>query len=97
MINIRLVWYLKSNSLISPFQSGFRSERSNNGNLVRLETIIRDAFVAVFSTWKKLIIPPGDMALCEIYMSSEYEADKLHLMKISCESLDLLNAFFFHL
>ena len=45
MINARLVWYLESNNLISPVQSGFRSERSTNDNLVRLETFIRDAFV----------------------------------------------------
>ena len=30
MINVRLVWYLESNNLISSVQSGFRSERSNN-------------------------------------------------------------------
>ena len=46
MINVRLVWFLESNNLISPVQSGFRSERSTNDNLVRLETFIRDAFVA---------------------------------------------------
>ena len=46
MINVRLVWYLESNNLISPVQSGFHSERSTNDNLVRLETFIRDAFVA---------------------------------------------------
>ena len=46
MINVRLVWYLESNNLISPVQSGFRSERRTNDNLVRLETFIRDAFVA---------------------------------------------------
>ena len=46
MIIVRLVWYLESNNLISPVQSGFRSERSTNDNLVRLETFIRDAFVA---------------------------------------------------
>ena len=46
MINVRLVWYLESNNLISPVQSGFRSERSTNDNLVRLEIFIRDAFVA---------------------------------------------------
>ena len=45
MINKRLVWYLEFNSLISPVQSGFRSERSTNDNLIRLETFIRDAFV----------------------------------------------------
>ena len=66
MINTRLVWYLESNNLISLVQSGFRSERSTNDNLIRLETFIRDAFikkehvVAVFfdlekaydTTWK---------------------------------------------
>ena len=45
MINTRLVYYLESNNLISPVQSGFRSERSTNDNLIRLETFIRDAFI----------------------------------------------------
>ena len=45
MINTRLVLYLEFNNLLSPVQSGFRSERSTNDNLVRLETFIRDAFV----------------------------------------------------
>ena len=45
MINTRLIWYLESNNLISPVQSGFRSERSTNDNLIRLETFIRDAFI----------------------------------------------------
>ena len=45
MINTRFVWYLESNNLISPVQSGFRSERSTNDNLIRLETFIRDAFI----------------------------------------------------
>ena len=63
MINTRLVWFLEYNNIISPVQSGFRSERSTNDNLVRL---IRDVFikkehvVAVFfdlekaydTTWK---------------------------------------------
>ena len=45
MINTRLVWYLESNNLISPVQSGFRSEHSTNDNLIGLETFIRDAFI----------------------------------------------------
>lgn len=45
MINKRLMWYLESNNLISEFQSGFRSERSTNDNLIRLETFIRNAFI----------------------------------------------------
>ena len=68
MINKRLIWYLESNDLISPIQSGFRFERSTNDHLIRLETFIRDAFVirehvvSVFLTWRKHTIPPGDMA-----------------------------------
>ena len=45
MINTRLVWYLESNNLISPVQSGLRSKCSTNDNLIRLETFIRDAFI----------------------------------------------------
>ena len=45
MINTQLVWYSESNNLISPVQSGFRSERSTNDNLIRLESFIRDAFI----------------------------------------------------
>ena len=66
MINVRLVWYLEKNSIITEFQSGFRHQRSTNDHLVRLETFIREAFikkehlVAVFfylekaydTTWK---------------------------------------------
>jgi hypothetical protein len=66
MINSRLVWFLESNNLVTNFQSGFRSQRSTNDHLVRLESFIRDAFikkehlVAVFfdlekaydTTWK---------------------------------------------
>ena len=40
-----LVWYLEFINLISPVQSGSRSERSTNDNLSRLETFIRDAFI----------------------------------------------------
>ena len=45
MINTRLVWYLESNNLITKFQSGFRKNRSTTDQLVRFETVIRDAFV----------------------------------------------------
>ena len=67
MINKRLVWFLESNDLISPIQSGFRSDRSTNDHLIRPETFIRDAFVnkehvvSVFLTWKRHTIPPGDV------------------------------------
>ena len=70
MINKRIVWYSELNNLISPVQSGFRSECSTNDNLIRLETFILDAFVrkehvvAVFfdlekaydTTWKYCIL-----------------------------------------
>ena len=66
MINDRLVWYLESNGIITDFQCGFRSQRSTTDHLVRLETVIREAFakkqhlVSVFfdlekaydTTWK---------------------------------------------
>ena len=45
MINKRHTWFLESNTHISRFQSGFRSDRSTTDNLVRLETFIRDAFI----------------------------------------------------
>ena len=45
MINTRLTWYLESNGLITPLQSGFRKGRNTLDQLVRLETYIREAFV----------------------------------------------------
>ena len=70
MINARLVWYLEINNLISPVQSGFRSERSTNDNLVRLETFIRDAFVikehvvAVFFYLEKAYVTTWKYGIC---------------------------------
>ena len=66
MINDRLVWYLETNNILSPYQNGFRQHRSTIDQLVRLETYIREGFikrqhvVAVFfdlekaydTTWK---------------------------------------------
>ena len=37
--------YLESNNHISEYRSGFRTERSTNDNLIRLETFIRNAFI----------------------------------------------------
>ena len=45
MINDRLTWFLESNNIITNFQSGFRHQRSTNDHLVRLETIIREAYI----------------------------------------------------
>ena len=81
MINTRLVWYLEFNNLISPVQSGFRSERSTNDNLVRLETFIHDAFVkkehvvAVFFDLEKLMIRLENMVFYVTYMNSDLRAD----------------------
>ena len=44
MVNGRLVHYLETNHLLSPSQSGFRSNRTTIDHLVSLETFIRDAF-----------------------------------------------------
>ena len=54
MINNRMLWYLESHNLLSPFQSGFRRGRQCLDNILRLETDIRCGFylrhftVAVF-------------------------------------------------
>ena len=70
MINTCLIWFLESNGLITNFQCGFRSKRSTDDHLVRLETFVREAFIkkehltAVFfdsektydTTWKYCIM-----------------------------------------
>ena len=45
MVNNRLVWYLEENNILTPFQAGFRKNRSTNDQLIRLETLLRDAFI----------------------------------------------------
>ena len=66
IVNNRLVYYLESNDLLTPTQSGFRKGRSTVDHLVRLETWIREGIanrehvVAIFfdlekaydTTWK---------------------------------------------
>ena len=55
-INTLLVCYFESNNLMSPIQSGFRSERSTNDNLIRLETLYiykKEHVVAVFFDLEK--------------------------------------------
>ena len=46
IINKRLVYFLESNNLLTPFQCGFRQGRSTLDHLVRMETIIRNALTA---------------------------------------------------
>ena len=45
MVNNRLVWYLERNKIITPTQSGFRKGRSTTGQLVCLESFVREAFI----------------------------------------------------
>jgi ribonuclease HI len=45
MVNSRLMWYLEVNHILTPNQSGFRKRRSTVDQLVRLESLIREAFV----------------------------------------------------
>ena len=44
MANTRLVWYLESNNLLSPFQYGFRKNRSTLDPLLRLSNQIQQGF-----------------------------------------------------
>ena len=46
MANCRFVWYLEKNQIITANQSGFRKHRGTNDQLIRLETFIREAFIA---------------------------------------------------
>lgn len=45
MINFRLLWFLESNDLLTPVQSGFRRKRSTMDQIVRLENSIQRAFL----------------------------------------------------
>ena len=45
MVNSRLTWFLQTNDIITPMQSGFQQNRSTLDHLVRLETFIREAFI----------------------------------------------------
>ena len=46
MINTRLVWFLETNGLISPFQFGFRKNRSTLDPLFRLSNQIQQGFAS---------------------------------------------------
>ena len=45
MINLRLIWFLESNNLLSNLQTGFRAKRSTIDQIVHIETLIREAFI----------------------------------------------------
>ena len=68
MVNLRLMWYLEVNNILTETQSGFHLQRSTIDQLVRLESIVRQALirrqrvVAIFFILKRLMIPHGNMA-----------------------------------
>ena len=78
MINLRLIWFLESNNLLSNLQTGFRAKRSTIDQIFRIETLIREAFikkehlVAVLFDLEK----PGHMAYSKI---SAHKANSLSL------------------
>ena len=45
MVNNRLVWNLEVNEILTKFQASFRKNRSANDQLVRFESLLRDAFI----------------------------------------------------
>ncbi len=45
MINLRLMWYLEVNNILTETQSGFHLQRSTIDQLVRLESIVRQALI----------------------------------------------------
>ncbi|KAM7289686.1 reverse transcriptase domain-containing protein [Ixodes scapularis] len=45
MINRRLMYFLEHGKVLDKFQCGYRSSRSTVDHLVRLETVVREAFV----------------------------------------------------
>ena len=46
MVNVRLMWYLESRSLLSPVQYGFRKVRSTTDALLSLESSVCEAFAS---------------------------------------------------
>ena len=45
MVNSRLVWYLEVNEILIKIPAGFRRNGSANDQLVRFESLLRDAFI----------------------------------------------------
>ena len=73
MNNIRLVWFLEKNNILTKYQSGFRKGRITTDQLKRLESFIRDSFSkdnhvasVFFYLEKKLMIWDGSMVLLGI-------------------------------
>ena len=79
MVNERLVWYLEKNGLLAKQQCGYRSNRSTVDHLVRLETLIRDAFihnqhlVAVFFDLQKVYDTTWKSVSSTIYKVWDYD------------------------
>ncbi|RUS82542.1 hypothetical protein EGW08_009672 [Elysia chlorotica] len=45
MVARRLSWHLEITNLLSNYQCGFRTKRSTAAHLIRLETLVREAFI----------------------------------------------------
>ena len=45
MVNNRLVYYLEHNAILTEYQSGFRRHRSTIDQIIRLESVVREAFI----------------------------------------------------
>ena len=45
MINLRLIWFLESNNLLSNLQTDFRTKRSTLDQIVHIETLIIEEFI----------------------------------------------------
>ena len=75
------MWCLESEGHLSDVQCGFRENRSTVDHLVRFESFVRDAFikkehvVAIFSIWRRRMIPPGSTTYQETYMNLIFEVD----------------------
>lgn len=74
IVNTRLLWFLKSNTLISQFQYSFRENRSplHRQSLILTSTYFEHfktdlAFVPYSSVWKKLTIKSGNTTYCECF------------------------------
>ena len=59
IINVRIIWFLESNKIISPYQSGFRKNGSSVDHIIQLQNTVRQKIankrhkIAVFFDIKK--------------------------------------------
>lgn len=81
MVNCRLMYYLEANKVLCQYQCAFRAAHSTVDHLVRLESIIREAFVnrqhciSVFFDMEKHTTLHGGMGSYAICIPVEYVGD----------------------